>query len=51
MAENGGGPSNAEEIVEDEDEKYNYYECKYCLICSHSSVELNVCSGIKFTTR
>lgn len=35
MTENGG-PST-EEIVEDENEKYNYYECKYCLIRSHSS--------------
>lgn len=26
MAENGG--SSAEEIVENEEEKYNYYECK-----------------------
>lgn len=35
MAENGG-PST-DEIVDDEDDKYNYYECKYHLFTSHPS--------------
>lgn len=40
MAENGG-PST-EEIVEDEDEKYNYYECKYIIKSVHIHLPINV---------
>lgn len=43
MADNNG--ANAEEIIDEEDEKYNYYECKY-----NSTKLSSICSSVWYQT-
>lgn len=35
-ATNGATNGNAEDIIDDDDDKYKYYECKYCMLSTRA---------------